>query len=1709
MEAQQQNQDGSLSSAGVNESPLDSIRRNDNETLLALLLQGADVETRDKNGIRALSIAAGLGTIEIVHTLLSFNAQVYVDGENRNSPLNAAARRGHLPIVQKFKSKGLDEGDRSQALLDAIRQGHLPVVEELLVLPHDLAYEQSDRSGINFLANAADNGQLAITSFLLSKGASQLSLKRHWTSPLHLAAAKGYTDVAKELVEYGADLTALNGRGLTPLLVACFNNKSELAQFLVSKMSSDDLDIRHNDGISALLYGIRHVDARLVHRLLERGANPDFLPGDICAPLHMAINMHLLEIAEDLVDNGARTQIHDERGLTTLHLASASGLLPLMGRCLEDGLEIDDQSPEGFTPLYWASQAGQTDSVKYLLDHHADPNITTLLGLTALHEAAGSGNNRMVELLLAKGADVEASAFDDTRPLHHASSRWKADTVKLLLKHHADVLQVDGYGWTASRYGWTNAQTASILKSATASTYLLEEDLIQDLQKKTLSNMALLYELLCMDVKNPQIEHKLIVAITDMLILTRKISEAYDLYQLLIPLYSSRHQFKLHFSCIKCLSRSPFSELHRCTLCLPVSMCKACSRSYANGDGIQDCNGHEVIHLFRHGSSGLDEPAMDRQVRQWLEAQQRQPQQVEQADHKLPLRSIQNIYELQGACEKTDQLIKQYTATEDDMEILVRLTGASEKTDQLIKQYTATKDDMQILVLLTEEIKSILPLTRPGVIEYRELRYKLTLVKSWAYQKSNNGSYSVQDLDEALANTIEVLPLYGQDTQEWVQCSLALILFCRRRYDLEPETLENSNHYIAILKNFRDVATADQRLSPTYVVIHELLSDLHELEYKRHNLLDHLDAAILCKRAAVYHDIELSREDRQGFFDLGMLLESRFERTGQRCDINEAIGALRVYLELVADNNLNLAVGSNNLAHALDLRCTNSRTQSSEDLREALEMVEQALKISRENKFPESIRGLMLTNLGNIRSLRYEASGDSSELDLSIEAAKDSLLIGCMSNDLKAIRLSNLATRLKMRYERTLVFSDVQQGIEYAREGLQLSKVERHTVCLLLNCLAGLLSCQYTRKECSRADWNRLVRIRKSAVGLELSMPSRIIYMHNLSAVLTERYQTYHDEKDLVDAIEYGLRCLRNSSVSHSSRAKFLSGLGSRFKLLYDHSNMLADLDCALGLQEAAVRTDPLDETAFNNFASATMDRYFATKNKDDLRLTVDRMEARYLNPLFSNFGRVRGAAASGLFALELGDDVRASKLLRGAVSLLPQVYLPLIDRTDLQHVLGQLSGLPERIASSLLRNNDDSVVETLDLMESSRGIIASLAIHARNIDSMDEPSTNERLQQSVAISELDLNTSAYTFRQARKYMGLAENGPIVSFVVSQFKSSAILITSQNIKFIDLPNLQYRHLQEEAVTLVVGKDRITAGSQNTRFERNKHLNILLKWTWEVAVKPVLSSLDLLREAESESALPRIWWISSGLMGLLPLHAAGIHTRGSKENTMSHVISSYAPNLKVLKYSRQKSLHCTQSLNPSVMLAAMPKTEGLRELTIEPEITIIETTFPGTQVRRFPSEETVLQGLQSCNIGHFVCHGRSDPTDPSRSALLLQSGPLTVEKLSQHYFPNAHVMYLSACSTAENSITKLVDEVLHLASAFQVVGFPHVIGTLWEVDDETAANIASRFYGKIKEGGGKYLDEGIIARALHDAVKAQRDVGPGDPLAWAAHVHFGP
>jgi CHAT domain-containing protein len=293
----------------------------------------------------------------------------------------------------------------------------------------------------------------------------------------------------------------------------------------------------------------------------------------------------------------------------------------------------------------------------------------------------------------------------------------------------------------------------------------------------------------------------------------------------------------------------------------------------------------------------------------------------------------------------------------------------------------------------------------------------------------------------------------------------------------------------------------------------------------------------------------------------------------------------------------------------------------------------------------------------------------------------------------------------------------------------------------------------------------------------------------------------------------------------------------------------------------------------------------------------------------------------------------------------------------------------------------------------------------------------------------------------------------------------------------------------------------------------------LPWLWDDVVEPVLDRLGLTQPV-SEPGTRRMWWIPCGPMAHFPLHAAGHHLEtppdGEPRRTvMDRVVSSYTPTVRAL--SRARAWHARREAGtgdsgvPRLLTVAMPHTPGSRDLPgARTEYQSLARLFPAMEglVGEEATHKAVLSRLATHPWAHFACHSGPDPDDPYRSHLLVHDhavNPLNVLEISRLRLEKSEFAYLSACSTA---VTRrdLADESLHVVTAFQLAGFPQVVGTLWQVNDTIAVEIAERIYTQLATDGFDPARAGI---SVHGAVRLVRDRYPRFPTLWAAHVHMGP
>jgi hypothetical protein len=154
----------------------------------------------------------------------------------------------HLqPIMMNVK---LGSRGRTQ-LHHCVDNGLTTSVKRLLSIRNINVNVKDDRKGWTPLHYAAENGHIEIARLLLQNGADVNVRSNGVSTPLHCSAWNGHVDILHLLVKNGADLEAQSNNGIRALHRAAFNGYLPFIQELISRYHVD-INARDNDGTTAL-----------------------------------------------------------------------------------------------------------------------------------------------------------------------------------------------------------------------------------------------------------------------------------------------------------------------------------------------------------------------------------------------------------------------------------------------------------------------------------------------------------------------------------------------------------------------------------------------------------------------------------------------------------------------------------------------------------------------------------------------------------------------------------------------------------------------------------------------------------------------------------------------------------------------------------------------------------------------------------------------------------------------------------------------------------------------------------------------------------------------------------------------------------------------------------------------------------------------------------------------------------------------------------------------------------------------------------------------------------------------------------------------------------------------------------------------------------------------------------------------------------------
>ncbi|WP_460397306.1 CHAT domain-containing protein [Actinophytocola sediminis] len=732
---------------------------------------------------------------------------------------------------------------------------------------------------------------------------------------------------------------------------------------------------------------------------------------------------------------------------------------------------------------------------------------------------------------------------------------------------------------------------------------------------------------------------------------------------------------------------------------------------------------------------------------------------------------------------------------------------------------------------------------------------------------------------------------------------------------------------------------------------------------------------------------------------------------------------------------------------------------------------------------------LVLSNLGLLLRIRSQRNGELADLDAAIDLQRE--VVNLLPS---AGKLVNLGKSLCLRFARTGMPGDLDEAVDLCRRGVHATPADHPERAHRLSGLGNALVDRFGQTG-ELADLDESVDVCRRAVeATAAGHPDRAVLLTDFAAVSARRFGQTARPGDFEQARRAAAEAVRDSSASPTQRIEAVR-VASNLAAQGNDPAAAADLlaTAVQLLPELAARRLRRPDQQYRLARIAGLAAYAAAAALDDPRTPV----------------RSRAERALGL--VEAGRAVLLSQGLE--------------IRADLTELRAARPDLAARFAD-LRRRLDQETSQTVHTDPVAGRTRSTTELYLALPDNTNTSDTAERVrltgELAATLRDIRAVDGFATFGlppTTRELLAEAVHGPVVTFVVAGNRCVAVILTADRVTSLELPGVTEQALTDrvrafhDALPAAVSRD-LNAVEHGP--DARDVLTSVLEWLWDNVVGPVLDQLGFHRTPSGHiTGWPRVWWAPAGRLGLLPLHAAGYHDdpdTPARRTAIDRVVSSYTPTIRALRHAR-RSPAIGRSPDSS-LIVAMPTTPGLAgdgqlpHVRVEAEI--LRTLLPNAHTLDTPTARRVLDELPGHAIAHFACHGVHDP-DPAASRLLLHDHaetPLTVAHLAPVDLERAQLAYLSACNTALSKDNLLLDEAIQLASGFQLAGFPHVIGTLWAIDDRFAVQVAARFYRALRDPGTGRLDVRRAAYAMHETTRSLRDRVPGAPSLWAAHLHSG-
>jgi len=311
-----------------------------------------------------------------------------------------------------------------------------------------------------YLMLAIDVGYFDIAKQLVELGANTNSKDKDGKSALFIALEVGYFELASFLLKNKAEINVKNNAGWTLLIWASIKGYMKTVQFLLD--NGIDINATNHDGWNAITGAFFKNHTNIVDVLTEQGAT---LGGKYAeSALLSAYIDGYYDVVKLLINQGINVNILNDKGDSLLGLAVRDTNKEIVELLIERGADVNAKTSLCATKrvIGIAAQNGENEILQVLIDKGAAVNYQ---GSSALCDAACYCQQDTCKELISQGANINATSHNGWTPLMHAAGKDDLDLVKFMVTEKANIHLVNGGGQSAKGIAPYNSQTEKYLNS--------------------------------------------------------------------------------------------------------------------------------------------------------------------------------------------------------------------------------------------------------------------------------------------------------------------------------------------------------------------------------------------------------------------------------------------------------------------------------------------------------------------------------------------------------------------------------------------------------------------------------------------------------------------------------------------------------------------------------------------------------------------------------------------------------------------------------------------------------------------------------------------------------------------------------------------------------------------------------------------------------------------------------------------------------------------------------------------------------------------------------------------------------------------------------------------------------------------------------------------------------------------------------------------